>query len=252
MMSVAAVFAAMTRSQLHPPSPLSSSNSAINLDAGTAKSSAFQRMQPGIFPRLGFRVGRRKAARPFPAVLPAAGNRRRTIQYSVSVPPSYFSFTNSAYAPFLPAPEPGFAARFNDVSVGKHMTKVGHNIVEQPLIVRNHQQRTLAVAQTVDAVGHHFQSIDVQPRIGFVKIASCGFKTAICKVSSRFFTAGKTDVHRTFEHLGINAQLTPFFTHHFDKFHRIQFRLAVIFAHGVDGMFESWSPARPEFPPDTA
>ena len=49
------------------------------------------------------------------------------------------------------------------------MNEIGHNVVEQPLVMGDDEQRTPAVAKSVDPFGHHFQGVDVKPRIGFVQ-----------------------------------------------------------------------------------
>ena len=96
MMSVAAVFAAMTRFSRILVAAFVFELGNKFVDAGYRKSSAFSVCNRVYFHASVFGVGRRKAARRFSQSFQPRGNRRRTIQYSVSVPPSYFSFTNSA------------------------------------------------------------------------------------------------------------------------------------------------------------
>lgn len=74
------------------------------------------------------------------------------------------------------------------MSVGKDVDEVGHNIVQQALIMRDNQHGTAAVPQRVDTVGHDFERVDVQTGIGFVKNRKSGLRIDICSVSSLFFS----------------------------------------------------------------
>ena len=42
------------------------------------------------------------------------------------------------------------------------MHPVGHDVVEQPLIVGDHQHGAIGTAQRVDALGHDAHGIDVE------------------------------------------------------------------------------------------
>jgi hypothetical protein len=53
-------------------------------------------------------------------------------------------------------------ARARHAPVGEHMHPVRNDVVEQPLIVRDHQHGTIRTAQRVDALGHDAHGIDVE------------------------------------------------------------------------------------------
>src|SRR5665647_1675819 len=54
------------------------------------------------------------------------------------------------------------AAGLHHFAPGHHMHHVGHDVVEQPLIMRDHDHRALGRAQAVDAVGHDLERVDVE------------------------------------------------------------------------------------------
>src|SRR5206468_11962885 len=51
------------------------------------------------------------------------------------------------------------AARLDDAAVVEHVHLVGHDVVEQPLVVRDDQDGPILAPQRVDAVGHGKQGI---------------------------------------------------------------------------------------------
>jgi hypothetical protein len=51
------------------------------------------------------------------------------------------------------------------------MHHVGHDVVEQPLIVSDDDHRPVGRTQPVDALGNDLQRVDVEAGIGFVEHA---------------------------------------------------------------------------------
>ena len=68
------------------------------------------------------------------------------------------------------------------------MHLIGHDIVEQALVVGDQDEAARRVAQRVDAVGHRAQRVDVEAGIGLVEDARRGSSIAICRISLRFFS----------------------------------------------------------------
>ena len=54
-------------------------------------------------------------------------------------------------------------------AVAQHVDEVGHDVVEQPLVVRDHDDRALGVPHRVDALGDGLQRVDVEARVGLVE-----------------------------------------------------------------------------------
>src|SRR5437870_100183 len=63
------------------------------------------------------------------------------------------------------------AAALHDAAAGEHVHHVGHDVVEQPLIVRDDHHGAVRRAQGVDAVGDDPQGVDVEAGIGLVEHA---------------------------------------------------------------------------------
>src|SRR4051812_1589423 len=61
------------------------------------------------------------------------------------------------------------AAGAHDTALRQHVHDIGHDVVEQPLIVRDHDEAALGRAQLVDALGDHLQRIDIEAGIGLVE-----------------------------------------------------------------------------------
>ena len=61
------------------------------------------------------------------------------------------------------------AARAHDPPAGEHVHAVRHDVVEQALVVRDHQHRALGLAQRVHAARHDAQRVDVEARVGLVE-----------------------------------------------------------------------------------
>src|SRR5262249_31254 len=65
-------------------------------------------------------------------------------------------------------------ARLDDAAVEKDMHPVGHDVVEQPLVVGDDEDPAILAAQGVDTVGHDPQGVDVETRVGLVEDAQLG------------------------------------------------------------------------------
>src|SRR5262249_9950049 len=61
------------------------------------------------------------------------------------------------------------ATRPHDATVEEHMNVVGYDVVQQSLVVRDHDHRAVRTAQHVDAVGHDLQGVDVESGVGLVE-----------------------------------------------------------------------------------
>src|SRR6266487_1296633 len=62
-----------------------------------------------------------------------------------------------------------FVASLHDAAAREHMHDVRHDVVEQPLVVRDHDERTLGRAHGIDAAGVDLERVDVEARIGLVE-----------------------------------------------------------------------------------
>src|SRR5207244_5548499 len=73
-----------------------------------------------------------------------------------------------AVAPFLELERQLLAARARDAAVSEDMNEIGHDVVQQPLIVGHHENRALRRAHRRYASGDDLQRVDVEARVGLV------------------------------------------------------------------------------------
>ena len=60
-------------------------------------------------------------------------------------------------------------AAFDDAAVGEHVDLVRHDVIEQALVVRDHDERAVRRSHRVDAVGDHLERVDVEAGVGLVE-----------------------------------------------------------------------------------
>ena len=61
------------------------------------------------------------------------------------------------------------AAGLHQPAIAQHVHEVGHDVIEQPLVVRHDDDRAIGPAHGVDAFGDSLQGVDVEARIGLVE-----------------------------------------------------------------------------------
>src|SRR5262245_44805265 len=58
------------------------------------------------------------------------------------------------------------AAGTDDAAAGQDVHEIGNDVIEQPLIMRDHDNRAVGTAQCVDTVRDDAKRVDVETRIG--------------------------------------------------------------------------------------
>src|SRR5262245_36851101 len=81
-----------------------------------------------------------------------------------------------AVASFLELERQLLAARPHNPSIGKHVHDVGHDVVQQPLIVRDQQKSAIGISHRVHALRHDLQRIDIEARVRFVENGQPGLE----------------------------------------------------------------------------
>ena len=116
------------------------------------------------------------------------------------------------------------------------MHKVGLNVVEQSLVVRNHDGGIVGAFECVHPLRHNSQGIDIESAIGFVEDAQSGFEHRhLENFVALFLTARKTLVHGTRRQFVVELDHGALFAHQFQKFGCAKWLLVKIFALFVDG-----------------
>src|SRR5882724_6866984 len=99
------------------------------------------------------------------------------------------------------------AAAFHHASSGHHVHEVRHDVVQQPLIMRDHHHGSARRAQRVDAVGGNPQRVDVEARIHFVENAKARLEQChLQDLVALLLTAGEPDIDAAAEHVLRNVQ----------------------------------------------
>jgi len=112
---------------------------------------------------------------------------------------------------------------------------VGHDVVEQALVVRDHDAGAIRRAQPIDAVGNDLQRVDVEPGIGLVEHAELGLEQRhLQDLVALLLAAGKADVDRPAQHLRLDPEPLRDFPQPLHEIRNGEFRLAALFALRVD------------------
>ena len=84
---------------------------------------------------------------------------------------------------------------------------VGLDVVEQALVVGDHDERAVGRAQRVDAVGDDAQRVDVEAAIGLVENAEARLQHRHLEdLVALLLAAGKADIERALQHVLIDLQ----------------------------------------------
>src|SRR5574344_1201747 len=98
------------------------------------------------------------------------------------------------------------------------MHKVGHNIVQEPLIVGNDDGGVVGRAQFVDSCSHNAQCINIEARVGFIKNSQCGVEHGhLENLVFLLFASGKALVDRTVGKSSSHFNHFLFLVHEFKK-----------------------------------
>ena len=110
------------------------------------------------------------------------------------------------------------------------------DVVQQTLVVSNHDAAVFRCLQLVHPFGHDTERIDIQAGIGFVKNAELRFEHRHLEdFISLLLTTTETFIHRTVGQLVIQFHHRTLFTHQFQKFTGSQGRLSFVLALFIHG-----------------
>ena len=115
------------------------------------------------------------------------------------------------------------------------MHHVGHDMVEQPLVVGNHHHGAVRPTQPVDAIGHDLQRVDVEAGIGFVQHAEPRLQQRhLQDFVALLFAAGEPDVYATAQHIHVDLKLAGGVPHQLQEFGGRQLCFAALLALRVE------------------
>src|SRR5205807_6595424 len=127
------------------------------------------------------------------------------------------------------------AAGLHDAAFREHMHHVGRDIVEQPLVVRDHDKAALGRAQAIDALGHDLERVDVEPGIGLVEHAQPRLQERhLQNLVPLLLAAGEADIHAPAQHVLVDAELAGHLAHALHEIGRRQLGFAALLALRVE------------------
>src|SRR5712692_1010082 len=127
------------------------------------------------------------------------------------------------------------AAGLHDAALGEHVHHVGHDVIEQALIVRDHHEGSIGRAQPVDAVGHDLERIDVEAGIGLVEHAKPRLQQRhLQDFVTLLLATGKADIDAATQHVLFDTELARDLVHALDERRHQELGLAALLALRVE------------------
>ena len=115
------------------------------------------------------------------------------------------------------------------------MNPVGLDIVEQPLVMRDHHDRSVGCALLIDPARHHFQRVDVETAVGLVENGQTRFEHRHLKdFVSLLLAARKTDIDGALQEILADIQKLELGAHDPEKLTGVDLGLAAVAALRVD------------------
>ena len=119
------------------------------------------------------------------------------------------------------------------------MHEVGHDVVQQPLVVGDHHHRPLRGPERIDAAGNGLQGVDIEPGVRFIEYRQRRFEHGhLENFVPLLFSARESFIDRPAEERVIHLQQRHPFTDQGHEVHRVKLRLAAVLAHLVQAGFE--------------
>src|SRR6516164_5219739 len=123
----------------------------------------------------------------------------------------------------------------HDAAAREHVHHVGHDVVEQALVVRDHHEGALGRAQPIDAVRDDLERVDVEPGIGLVEHAQPRLQQRhLQDFVALLLAAGEADINPAAQHLLLDAELARHRAHALEKFGRGKLVVASLLALRVE------------------
>src|SRR5215470_320288 len=118
-------------------------------------------------------------------------------------------------------------ARLQDLAAAEHMDAVGLDVFEEPLIVRDEDDRALGVAQAVDAGRHHAERIDVEAAVGLVEDGELRLEHRHLEdLVALLLTAGEAHVDGALQQILTDLQQLELGAHDLEELAGVEFALA--------------------------
>jgi len=114
--------------------------------------------------------------------------------------------------------------------------EVGDDVVEQPLVVSDHQEGAVGTAQRIDSVGDDLEGVDVEAGVGLVEDREGRLEDRHLEdLVALLLAAGEAIVDRPFEQRFVEPDELHPLAHQREEVHGVELRLAAVGADRVEG-----------------
>ena len=104
-------------------------------------------------------------------------------------------------------------ASLHDTPLHHHVDRVGRDVVQHALVVRDQEHTESGPDELVDALGDQLQRVDVEPESVSSRIAICGCSTASWSTSFRFFSPPEKPWFVSVHHRVVDAEAVHLLLH---------------------------------------
>jgi hypothetical protein len=105
----------------------------------------------------------------------------------------------------------GFVAAFDDATVIHDVNIIRDNVIEEALVMRDHERTEFGAAHGINPLGDDFEGIDIETGIGLIHESKLGFKHGHLENFAAFlFAAGKAVIDRAGSEFPVNLQQIHF------------------------------------------
>src|SRR5690606_35865759 len=129
--------------------------------------------------------------------------------------------------------------RTDNAAVIKDVHKVGHDVLQQPLVVGNEHKGIVFITQLVHTPCHDAERIDIQARVGLIKNGQLGFQhRQLQNLITLFLATRKPFVQRPVGQFGIKLDQLLFFLHHLKELPGLYRRQPLIGPYFIECRFQ--------------
>src|SRR5580658_139565 len=126
-------------------------------------------------------------------------------------------------------------AGHDDAALAQHMDAVGRDVIEEPLVMRDHQHGAVGSAQRVDALGDEAQRVDVEAAVGLVEDGELGLEHGHLKdLVALLLAAGEADIDSALQEIVVDLENLELGAHGLQELPGIEVGLTPRAAHGVE------------------
>ena len=122
-----------------------------------------------------------------------------------------------------------------DAAARQHVDLVGHDVIEQPLVVGDQQHAAIGGAQRIHAARHHLQRVDVEAGVGLVEHRERGLEHQhLQDLVALLFAAGETFVDAARQETLVHLHELHLAAHQLQEFVGVDFGLPIALRLRVD------------------